>query len=75
VRARVLDERVDHGAGAGDLADRVRGEHDRRAVPCDRDDVLDGRRADADRDGLLCVHAGIQRARPDGVTARGPIPV
>ena len=45
-------------AGARDLADGVLGERDRRAVPRDGDDVLDGRRADADGDGLLCVHGG-----------------
>ena len=56
VRAGVLDERVDDGARALDLADRVLGERDRRAVARDGDDVLDGRRADADDDGLLCVH-------------------
>jgi hypothetical protein len=56
VRRRIVGERLDDAAGCRHRPDRVRVELDARAVPRNGHHLVDGQRADADRDGLPGLH-------------------
>ena len=56
MRPRVTGERLDDLATGGDLSKRLAGELDRRVVPGDGDDVVEGRRVDPNDHGLRRAH-------------------